>query len=105
MEVRKIELKEGQKHEILLKGLGSAGYSWKYNIKDSETIEISLSTVDIESKPSEGAPPPPAYSKDQTLSITAKKVGKAEIHLVQSRSWEPKKPPLKELLVEITVTE
>jgi predicted secreted protein len=105
LEVRKLELKKGQKHEILLKGLGSAGYSWKYTVKDSETIEISLSTVDIQSKPPEGAPPPQIYSKDQMLTITAKKAGVEDVYLVQSRSWEPQKPPLNELLIEITVVE
>ena len=105
MEVRKLELKRGQKHEILLKGLGSAGYSWKYTVKDSEIIGISLSTVDIQCKPPEGASPPQIYSKDQMFTITAKKAGKAEVHLVQSRPWESKKPPLNELLIEITVIE
>lgn len=100
----RINLKVGGKYVLRLKGLGSAGYTWNYNVDGNDKV-VSI-TREMASRPTTapaGGPPPDTYSLDYLFTIQAQEPGSVLIDFFQRRSWEKDKPPLKELVLEIHV--
>jgi len=96
-----LELRVGEKDTIRLKGLAAAGYIWEYGIEQTNKV-VSVSSEFVEDGKRTG-PLPPGYSRDVFITIQALEGGHATIHLLQRRSWEKDKPPLKEHVIEILV--
>jgi predicted secreted protein len=106
LEQRRITLKKGQSRTFKLGGLGAAGYIWK------PTTEGPIDIVTIESKPTEATPSstpkdatPTTSSINEIFAIQALRPGKTKVKLQLHRPWEKDKPPLREIILEIRVSE
>ncbi len=98
----KLELRAGEKYTFRLKGLGAAGFNWEYDIEGTgKVVSVSLELV-YDGKRT--GPLLPGYSLDVLATIHALEPGHATVRLIQRRSWEKNKPPLKEHVIEIFVT-
>jgi len=99
-----INLRIGQKYVLRLKGLGSAGYTWNYNVDGNDkVVSISREMAGRPTTAPAGGPPPDTYSLDYLFTIQAHEPGRVLIHFFQHRLWEKDKPPLKEHVLEIHV--
>lgn len=104
LEASSVHLRVGETHRLRLPGLGSAGYGWEMSVEgDGEAVGVSKEFLPPPLPT--GGPLPAGYSRDEEVVITALAPGTATVRLVQRRSWEGEKPPLKELLLEVRVTE
>lgn len=106
LEAHKINLRAGDTHQLKLGGLGSAGYAWDYAIEgDTGIVAISIESLPPPPRPSPGGPPPDSYSTEELLSITALAPGVIKVRLIMRRSWERDKLPLREIFLEISVSQ
>jgi predicted secreted protein len=103
--VRSVSLAVGERHELTLRGLGSAGYSWDLEVEGPEGV------VAIERRPSgppspaePGGPPPDSYSLPEVYEIEGLAPGRVRIKLELRRSWETDVPPAEEEELEVVVT-
>ncbi len=98
-----VTLSRGQVFTLPLKGKGSAGYSWAYEVSgDKSAVEL---TITGKGSPPAATPsrPPPSSSADEQLVVKAISPGVVTIHLSLRRSWEKDKPPLDEQVLKVTV--
>jgi len=101
----RIELKVGEGHDFSLEGLGSAGYSWTFQLEGpGDVANISMTAAQGPTKPKPGGLPPESYSINELVRVQAKKIGHVTAHFALRRSWEKDIPPLKEYDLEILVT-
>jgi predicted secreted protein len=106
--VRSVSLAVGERHELTLRGLGSAGYSWVVEVQGPEGV------VAIERRRSGppppvgdaggGGPPPDSYSLPEVYEIEALAPGRVLIKLELRRSWEDDVPPAEQDELEVVVT-
>ena len=99
MEASKLILYIGSIHSQTLGGLGAAGYTWDYVIEGpSDILSVSLKTV---APPT--APLPSSYNSDYVYTITTLKLGNTRIRFYLHRTWEHDKPPLREVIMDVSV--
>lgn len=105
MEAHKINLRVGETHELELGGLGSAGYVWEHQIDGLADV------ASVSKKPVAPPPPPPIGTIPKTTSVSeifiikALRSGETKIRFRLRRPWERDGPPLKDLILEISVSE
>ena len=97
-----ITLKPGETFALPLKGRGSSGYSWSYDLSGNrDAVEVRVAPA---AEPSRGPKEkPPSGSVDEMLIIRGISAGEVLISLAQRRSWEQNRPPLSEQLLKVTV--
>jgi hypothetical protein len=96
-------LQVGEERTIALPGLGSAGYTWVWDVEGpQDCISVRLDSA-APSSPSEGAVPQ-GGSIDSLLVVTARHPCSLTIRLAQRRPWEKNRPPLREQTIAVTVT-
>jgi hypothetical protein len=101
-----IKLRPGDTHRLKLGGLGSAGYAWEYAIEGKAGIvAVTVESIPSPCYPKPGGPPPDSYSIDQLLIITALTPGVAKVRVSLRRPWERDKPPLREICMDIVVSQ
>jgi predicted secreted protein len=98
-----LQLKPGEAHTFELKGRGSAGYSWAYEISgDRNCVDVKLESAN--QAPGNGSTQSPGtYSVDEQITVTAISPGDATIRVFLRRSWEKDKQPLEEKTIRLTV--
>ncbi len=101
-----LELKVGELHELELRGLGSAGYSWEAGVEGPEgVVEIRrASSGPLPDQPPAGGPPPDNRSLPEVFQVVAVGPGRVRVRFALSRSWEPDEPPLEETGLDVIVT-
>ena len=103
MDKQDVTLAPGQTFTLPLKGKGSAGYSWAYDVSgDKGAVELSI-TARGSPPAGTGNRPPPSGSADEQLIVRAVASGEVTIHLALRRSWEKDKAPLAEQTLKVTV--
>lgn len=86
--------------EVTLKGKGTAGYEWQYNITPTDIVSVER----IKQPANESRPPIPGSSSDEIFTITALKKGSCTLHFYLVRTWEPPSVgPKDEKKIKITV--
>ena len=98
--VSDIELRVGEEYHIRLKGLGTAGYTWDFEVEgDKESIHI------LREEPSPLPPPTGMWttSFEDVFRVRAVSIGKAIIRFKQRRSWEKNTQPLNQSIFEVSV--
>jgi len=106
LDMYKIEMSIGQIHKLTLEGLGSAGYTWEYDIDGTQNaIEVISEATNLLSKQSDGNLPPSTFNVNILFTITALKKGHVKVHLSHRRLWEKEKSTLREILLDITIIE
>jgi predicted secreted protein len=101
----KVNLQVGDTYQLKLDGPGGTGYVWEYVTEGSEIIGVSIQQLGEPPRHQRGGPIPDTYSLDELFSLTALKPGTTKVRLTLLRPWERDKPPLKELYLEIAVSE
>lgn len=94
-----ITLRIGEEFELVLPGLGTAGYRW------SETVDGDAGAVHLSWRrgfPAGDERRPVGASAPERLLITATSPGRLTVHLVQQRPWERGRPNA-ERTVEVEV--
>ena len=101
-----LELKVGELHELQLRGLGSAGYSWEASLQGPEGIvEIRRApSGSLPKRPPPGGPPPDNVSLPEAFLVEALAAGRVRVRFALRRSWEPDEPPLEETDLDVIVT-
>jgi len=100
-----VELRAGEVHELELRGLGSAGYSWEPHVEGPEgVVEIRRAPSGPIDRPPPGGPPPASGSLPEVFEIVAVGPGQVRVRFALSRSWEPDEPPLEEESLDVVVT-
>lgn len=99
METSSLVLPIGSTHEQIFSGLGTAGYSWNFMI-DGATDVLAV-THRTEKPPVQIMPS--AFDNNDVYSIIALKPGKVRIRFFLQRSWEHEKPPLREVIINVSV--
>lgn len=96
-----IKLRVGEKHSILLRGLGSAGYAWSYDVSGHRAaVRITGSMV------GELPDRPVTSNLDQEFIIVAKQLGHARVQFELRRSWENQsKTPQEVQVIDVAVVE
>jgi hypothetical protein len=104
--VRDLELKVGELHELELKGLGSAGYSWEPSVEGPEGIvEIRRAPSGPPAdRPPPGGPPPASGSLSEAFQVEALAPGRVGVRFALRRSWEPDEAPLEVEDLDVIVT-
>jgi predicted secreted protein len=78
----------GERCEVTLPGLGTAGYRWCESVGgDAAAVEVAWRRGRL---PGDG--PPVGASAPERLEIIAAAPGHVTIHLTQQRPWEPGRP-------------
>jgi len=103
--VRSVSLAVGERHELTLRGLGSAGYSWVVEVQGPEGV------VAIERRPSSpppaigepSGPPPDSYSLPEVYEIEGLAPGRVMLRLELRRSWEHDVAPAEKDELEVLV--
>jgi predicted secreted protein len=106
LEVHEVHLRKGEIYKINLGGLGSAGYVWTYTIESSSDI-INVTTEQVETLPVPSHPEKIPYTSntDTMFIIKAIKTGNTKIIFNLKRPWEKTKPPLKEITLDLTISQ
>ena len=101
-----LELKVGELHELDLRGLGSAGYSWEASLERPEgVVEIRRApSGPLPERPPPGGPPPDSGSLPEAFLVEAVAAGRVRVQFALRRSWEPDEPPLEETDLDVIVT-
>lgn len=93
-----LALKIGETYTLRLPGLGTAGYSWSYEIEGNATlIEVSKVEAEYQKPLSVGS------SRDEVFVMRALAIGKLSIRLVQRQPWEIDKPPHMQHIIHIAI--
>jgi predicted secreted protein len=99
-----VTIKTGATYSLVLKGLGSAGYSWTFDVTgDKEAVAVSFAAP---ASASESSPPPNhpiGGSVNHELLIKGVARGNATVRAVLRRPWEKDKPPAEERVLQVTV--
>ncbi len=92
-----VELSANEEYKLRLPGAGSVGYVWSHNIEGPvDTLSVKIEAA----QPTGGELR--ACSVDQIATITARKTGKARIHLALRRPFD--KNAIREIRdIEVTV--
>lgn len=102
-----IDLEVGDRHEIRLRGLGGAGYSWAFTVSgDAGVVRVRPKAARVarsDARP-EGRPPP-STSLPQLFEITALAAGTATLAFELRRPWEGEVKPIERLEYEVVVRE
>jgi predicted secreted protein len=94
-----VELRVGDRHEMRLPGLGTAGYRWRPE-PEGETNVAEVSAAGTEG-PVGGAT---GASADELFTIHARRPGSMRLRFAQRRPWEPEdRPAANERIVELRV--
>ena len=102
--MRELTLSVGDRHELELRGLGSAGYSWDTSVDGPEgVVEVRRLPPGRSPNAEPGGPPPDNISLPERLEITAVGAGRVRLRLALRREWETEQP-LEQDELEITVT-
>jgi hypothetical protein len=105
LEASKVTLHPGEVHRVTLGGLGGAGYTWGQSIEGLPgVVSVSVEPVKAPALPPPGGPPPNTSSRDYTYVITAMKPGTARVRFFLHRPWERDKPPLREVVIDVSVS-
>lgn len=102
-----LKLRVGESRDLTFSGLGTAGYSWSWEIEgDQEAVAVSLqaSPARTPTQTPSGVPPN-NYSLDETFTVQALKIAQIRIHFVLRRPWEKKLEPVAEHWVSVTVAD
>jgi Chagasin family peptidase inhibitor I42 len=94
-----LRLRVGSSEEIVLPGLGTAGYLWSAEVLgDDNVIDVAWRRgfADTE-RPLVGASAP------ERITLTASSAGDVVVRLTQARRWETGKPPRAEHVVRVVV--
>jgi predicted secreted protein len=94
-----LRLTVGSSHDIVLPGLGTAGYLWTSEVEGDENVL----TLTWRRGFGESEHPAVGVSAPERLTISASAPGQAAVHLAQARSWETGKPPRAEHTVQVFV--
>ncbi|MEA4943527.1 MAG: protease inhibitor I42 family protein [Propionicimonas sp.] len=82
-------LRVGEKRELALPGLGTAGFLWSASLDgDAAAVELAWER----GFGTDDSPRPVGASAPERLRITAAAPGRARIHLAQQRPWEQGRP-------------
>ena len=79
----KLELRVGERHELTLPGLGTAGYRWTHTIEG----DAGILTAEWTRVPAVGGQPIGASSAERLL-LTGAASGRVTLRLEQRRPWE-----------------
>jgi predicted secreted protein len=103
--VREIRLGAGETHELTLRGLGGAGYSWQFEVDGPEgVLEIRRVPSGPPSPPAEpGGPPPATTAPPEVFELRGAGAGRVTVRFALRRSWEDV-PPLEEEELDVVVT-
>jgi len=99
LEVSNLVMLTGSTHKQTLNGLGTAGYIWSL-MMDGDTDIISVSHT-TEKTPIGTIPS--AYDNNDIFKIIALKPGKVRVRFFLHRPWEHEKPPLREVIIDVSV--
>ncbi len=89
-------IKTGATYSLELKGLGSAGYAWTFDVTgDKEAVAVSFAAA--------ASDHPIVGSVDHELLIKGLAHGKATVRAVLKRPWEKDKLPAEERVLKVTV--
>lgn len=95
-----VALEPGASHLIRLPALGSAGYTWTWELEgDTGAVEVAQGRPPAEEL--EGRPP--GTSADALFLVKAVRRGRVLLHLEHRRPWEEGQPPLERRTYEIRV--
>jgi predicted secreted protein len=95
-----LHLGVGDRHELVLPGLGTAGYRWDEDLSgDADAVAVEWQRG---MSPEEARGRPIGASAPERLAITAAGPGHVTVHLAQHRPWE-KGPPRAEHTIEIDI--
>lgn len=94
---RLLELRVGQREELTLPGLGTAGYRWTHSIEgDAGVLDVQWTRAPAEPGRAVGASVP------ERLLLTAAASGRVTLRLAQRRAWEAG-PPHDERTLDVVV--
>ena len=100
-----LELTVGEVHELELRGLGSAGYSWEAEVEGpAGVVEIRRAPSGPLPRPPAGGTAPDTMSLPELFHIDAVGVGRVTARFALRRSWEPDEPPLEVTALDVIVT-
>ena len=92
-----VTIKTGETYSLVLKGLGSAGYAWTFDVTgDKEAVAVSFAAPASADHPIGG-------SVNHELLIKGVAPGSAVVRAVLRRPWEKNKPPAEERVLQVTV--
>lgn len=104
LEASKISLRPEEVHRVSLGGLGGAGYTWTQSVEgEPGVVSVSEEADKPPAMPAPGGPSPGTSSTVYNYVITARKQGTARVRFVLRRPWERDKPPLREVVVDVSV--
>jgi len=100
-----IVLHPGAEHRVVLGGLGSAGYTWEFEVAGPRGVIAirSIPSVLPESPPDEHPSTLQTTSVEHTFVIRALEPGKAEARFLLRRPWQRDVPPVQTVTVRVTV--
>lgn len=105
LEASEISLRIGGAHVVTLGGLASAGYVWSEAVEGGDgVVSVSTEMGPAPAAPPPGSPPPSTSSRDVSYRIVALKPGNVRVRFELRRPWEGRKPPLREVVVTVSVT-
>ncbi len=82
LETYEISLRPGEKYQLKIGGLGSAGYRWEQDIEgEVGIVAVSMESLPPPIRPLPGGAAPDSYSIEQLLIITALAPGIVKVHL------------------------
>jgi hypothetical protein len=106
LEVHKIGLRIGETRKLELGGLGTAGYVWEYQIDGLPDVVSVFRELEETSQP---LPPvgssPNTSSINELFAVKGLIKGETKIRFRLRRPWERDKPPLREVLFEVSISE
>jgi predicted secreted protein len=97
-----IELRPGERHEVVLESSGSTGYTWEFEVDGPpDVVQVRLN---------QPAPPSDSqrsglanYSVEHTYAIEALAPGSVEIRFVFRRPWQKGAPPAQTRVFRVKV--
>lgn len=97
----KLELQVGEQHLIELEGLGSAGYTWTFQLEGDASV---ANIVKRTNAPMPSPLTPETFSVQESFVIIAKVPGRVMVKFAQRRLWEDNDiPPRAEKVFEVFV--
>jgi predicted secreted protein len=100
-----INLTVEESYSLQLEELGNAGYSWNYSVEEgADIIDISQQSLSAPPVTQAGNSMPDTFEAKIVFTIKAIKPGTARVRFFLHRVWEKYKPPLKEQLLKIEVS-